>query len=281
MKKLKRWQKIILALFVLGLAACVWEFFSSQNPWLLSFKRSVKYEVLHLSPENTAHELGGLCDRTEVAACYVDGAEADALDFSADCKKVYYDLEHDLSSVVNYLDGWQLRFPGKVELDQSLSPLFLTVLGEDYDVTISRERAPYQSKKDIITFELSTFFPFFSDHTVQDYIEHYEYRFLLSREWQESNRVYVGQMGELLFHAKVEGLTEGQYDSYLFGAFPTGSREYIRVVWRFHAVFRCAAGQDAGEQPPVLRPGGRRPFPDGLLSRHQSNQLVSRDPSGL
>ena len=68
MKKLKRWQKIILALFVLGLAACVWEFFSSQNPWLLSFKRSVKYEVLHLSPENTAHELGGLCDRTEVAA---------------------------------------------------------------------------------------------------------------------------------------------------------------------------------------------------------------------
>ena len=235
MKKLKRWQKIILALFVLGLAACVWEFFSSQNPWLLSFKRNIKYEVLHLSPENTVHELGGLSGSAEEIVRYVDGAEAEKLDFSADCKKIYYDPDRDVSRVVNYLDGWQLTFPGKVELDQSLSPLFLTVLGEDYDVTISRERAPYQSKKDIITFELSTFLPFFPDHTVQDYIEHYEYRFLLNREWQESNRVYVGQMGELLFHAKVEGLTEGQYDSYLYGAFPTGSREYIRVVWRFHS----------------------------------------------
>ena len=97
MKKLKRWQKIILALFVLGLAACVWEFFSSQNPWLLSFKRNIKYEVLHLSPENTVHELGGLSGSAEEIVRYVDGAEAEKLDFSADCKKIYYDPDRDVS----------------------------------------------------------------------------------------------------------------------------------------------------------------------------------------
>jgi len=226
-------HKIILTLLLLGAAACLWELVSSQNPWVLSFKRNVKYEILHWSPESR-QEADGLSAKAEILR-YVDGTAAAELDFSADCKKVYYDPDQNISRVVNYLDGWQMDFPGKVELDQSLSPLFLTVLGEGYDVTVSRERAPYQSKKDLVTFELSTFLPFFSDRTVQDYINHYEYRFLLNQEWQQNNRVQVDRReGDFFCHAQVADLNEGQYDGYFYLSILTGSREYIRVVCRFH-----------------------------------------------
>ena len=49
-KQLPLWLKGLSALLALGLVLCVWEFFSSQNPYILPLKRALKYEVLRLSP---------------------------------------------------------------------------------------------------------------------------------------------------------------------------------------------------------------------------------------
>ena len=46
MKKQKPlWLKLLLALLVAGVLACVWEFASSQNPYILPVKRALKYDV--------------------------------------------------------------------------------------------------------------------------------------------------------------------------------------------------------------------------------------------
>lgn len=238
-KKMPLWLKILLGLVALGLLACVWEFISSQNPYVLPVKRSLVHGVLGMSTENEKAEIAGLAPGW-TAETYVDGVSASALDLKRDSKRVYDDGQ--ITRLVNYLDGYQLDLPAGTEFDFSLSPLYVTgsSAGAGVDVTVSRERASYQSFKDIVTFELSTFFPFLRDHTVEDYVRHYEYRFLLSEEWQSSNdvsvRSWTGESGIFFISAAVDGLTDKALcDRYLYATVYTGSREYLRLMYRFHS----------------------------------------------
>lgn len=235
MKK-KLWLKLLLTLVLLGLAACAWEFASSQNPYILPVKRALKYNVLGMTTANEKRETSGLNSDTLRVSIYENGERPDGHPSSAtDCKLVYED--DSITRLVNYTDGYQMDFPAGTQFDFSLSPLYVYGYGDGFDVTISREKASYQSIKDVITFELSTFLPwFFDDHTVEDYIRHYEYRFLLDEGWQEENGVIVNERtfdgGEHAIFAHVNGLNEAQYDRYLFVTIPTASREYLRVMYR-------------------------------------------------
>lgn len=59
-KSLARWKKVFLTVLALGLIACVWEFVSSQNPYLLPVKRALKYDLLHRSPISERDRTAGL-----------------------------------------------------------------------------------------------------------------------------------------------------------------------------------------------------------------------------
>ena len=236
-KRLPLWLKILLALFALGLAACVWEFASSQNPYVLPVKRALKYEVLRLSPVSEKKETAGLADghaleRWENGAMDTDGK----FDVRADNKAVYRD--NTTTRLVNYLDGWQMDFPAGTQFDFSLAPLYVRAEGEGFDAVISRETATYNGLKDVITFELSTFLPFlFHDETVKAHVDYYEYRFLLDHNWQKNNRVAVdtwtAEGGTEYIFATIQEPGEASYDGYLYATVYTGSREYIRVMCRF------------------------------------------------
>ena len=237
MKKRKPlWLKILLALVLLGLAACAWEFISSQNPYVLPVKRALKYDVLGMTTADEARETAGLNADTLRVSVHENGQRPDGVPSpDTDCKLVYDDGQ--ITRLVNYTDGYQLDLPANTVFDFSLSPLYVTAYGEGFDVTISREKADYQSIKDVITFELSTFLPwFFDDRTVEDYIRHYEYRFLLDEGWQQNNGVSARELvfddGTRAIFAGVHGLDDGLYDRYLFITVPTASREYLRIMYR-------------------------------------------------
>jgi len=237
MKKTKPlWLKILLTLVLLGVIACVWEFISSQNPYVLPIKRALKYEVLGMTTADEKRETAGLNADTLRVSLYENGERADGYPApNTDCKRVYED--GNITRLVNYTDGYQMSFPAGTQFDFSLSPLYVYGQGDGFDVTISREKADYQSIKDVITFELSTFLPwFFEDHTVADYIRHYEYRFLLDEGWQKENGVIARERtfddGTQSIMAIVHGLDEAQYDRYLFITIPTASREYLRIMYR-------------------------------------------------
>jgi len=236
-KKKPLWLNILLGLLIVGVAACLWEFISSQNPYILPVKRALKYNVLHLSTENRSRETAGLAEGWSEHTC-VDGAAAQGVDLSRDSKRVYDDGQ--VTSLVNYLDGYQMYFPSGTQFDFSLSPLYVTGGNGDFDVSISRERASYLSLKDVVTFELSTFLPLFRDGTVEDYVRFYEYRFLLDERWQQNNDVTVsswtGEDGTFFIRAVIHGMQDSSiYDSYLYATIYTGSREYLRVMYRYHS----------------------------------------------
>ena len=244
MKKTKPlWLKILLVLVLLGLAACAWEFASSQNPYILPVKRALKYNVLGMTTANEKRETSGLNADTLRVSIYENGERADGIpNPDTDCKRVYDDGA--TTRLVNYTGGYQLDLPANSIFDFSLAPLYTTGHGEGFDVTISREKADYQSIKDVITFELSTFLPgIFKDSTVQDYVYHYEYRFLLDEGWQKNNGISVTSwtQGDLLF---IEALADNfpdvaytnpgpVYDGYLYVTRFTSSREYLRLMFRY------------------------------------------------
>ena len=234
MKKTKPlWLKILLALALLGVIACVWEFASSQNPYLLPVKRALKYNVLGLSTVNQEAERAGLsADHTSTV--YTNGVELTGkFDPAADNKKVLRDAA--TTRLVNYTHGYQLDLPAGAEFDFSLSPVYTTGRGASFDVTVSREKADYQSLKDVVTFELSTLLPwFFEDYTVENYVYYYEYRFLLDEGWQQNNGVTTSSWTDDALDAYfVEAQVDDLYDGYLYVNYFTPSREYLRVMFRY------------------------------------------------
>ena len=234
-KKTPLWRKLLLTLVLLGLAACTWEFISSQNPYILPVKRALKYNVFAQSTVNRDAERAGLAE-DHSSVVYSDGEVLTTeFDPTADNKKILSDS--NLTRLVNYAHGYQLDTPAGTEFDFALSPLFVTGKGEGFDVTVSREKADYQSLKDVITFELSTFLPwFFDDNTVENYVYHYEYRFLLDEGWQRNNGVTTSSWtdGSIYFvEAQVDGLSDDLFDGYLYVNYFTPSREYLRVMFRY------------------------------------------------
>ncbi|MBE6973724.1 MAG: hypothetical protein E7440_07615 [Ruminococcaceae bacterium] len=239
MKKTKPlWLKILLWLVLLGVLACAWEFASSQNPYILPVKRTLKYDVLGMTTANESRETAGLNADTLRVSVYENGERADGHPSpDTDCKRVYDD--GSVTRLVNYTGGYQLDLPANAIFDFSLSPLFTSGYGEGFDVTVSREKADYQSLKDVITFELSTFLPwFFEDYTVENYVYHYEYRFLLDEGWQQNNGVTTTSWTDDLINAyfveaQVDGLSDDLFDGYLYVNYFTPSREYLRVMFRY------------------------------------------------
>ncbi|MBR2934032.1 MAG: hypothetical protein IKB79_00370 [Oscillospiraceae bacterium] len=238
MKKTKPlWLKILLALVLLGFAACVWEFVSSQNPYILPVKRALKYNVLGMSTVDRDAERTGLSENFS-SVVYSDGEVlTNEFDPAADNKKVLSDDK--LTRLVNYAHGYQLDMPAGAEFDFSLSPLYITGKADSFDVTVSREKADYQSLKDVVTFELSTFLPwFFEDNTVENYVYYYEYRFLLDEGWQKNNGVTTTSwtddaVNAYFVEAQVDELPDELYDGYLYVNYFTSSREYLRVMFRY------------------------------------------------
>ena len=236
MKKKPLWLKILLVLVLLGVLACVWEVVSSQNPYILPVKRALKYDVLGMTTTNESRETTGLNADTLRVALYENGELADGFPSpDTDCKRIYED--GTTTRLVNYTHGYQLDAPAGTQFDFALSPLYVTGKGEGFDLTVSREKADYQSLSDVITFELSTFLPwFFDDNTVQNYVYHYEYRFLLDEGWQAANGVTTTSRtdGNIYFvEAQVDGLPDDLYDGYLYATYFTPSREYLRLMFRY------------------------------------------------
>ena len=234
-KKAPLWLKLLLWLVLLGALAFVWEFASSQNPYILPVKRALKYTVFAQSTVDREAERAGLAEDFS-SVVYSNGEElTKEFNPSADNKKVLSD--GTTTRLVDYAHGYQLDLPAGVAFDFSLSPLFVTGRGNAFDVTVSREKADYQSLKDVITFELSTFLPwFFEDNTVENYVYHYEYRFLLDEGWQQNNGVTATSWtdGDIYFvEAQVDSPPEDLYDGYLYVNYFTPSREYLRVMFRY------------------------------------------------
>lgn len=107
----------------------------------------------------------------------------------------------------NYSKGYMTTLPKDVQLDFSLSPLFVDIYNDKLTMRISREWSPYNE--------------------VGEYINHYLNRFLESTDWRKTNGVlWKGKSVETLLsneeytietdHYFLENNNSENYDSYSF-----------------------------------------------------------------
>lgn len=234
-KKSSLWLRLLKWIALLALAAVVWELITTQNPKLLSIKRGFIHGVLGVSTVDAGRETEGLCEGYTVERYLNGAASQDVYSGKGDGKTVYRDGK--TTRLVNYLDGYQLDFPAGTEFDFSLSPLYTFAGGDGFDCTVSRETATYAGLKDVVKFELSTFFPFYRSNSVESHVEHYEYRFLRDESWLKNNGVVsavtTDSRGDLIISAVLTEPGSAKFDRYLYCVHYTGSREYIRVTYRF------------------------------------------------
>ena len=235
MNKRRIWLRAAAAVLILALLAVVYEAWRTQNPYTLALKRHIKYDLLHMTTENTALETAGLADGYTVTL-YQDGQAIDGEgDPAADRKRVYEDGQ--TTRLVNYLTGYQIDLPAGTEFDFSCSPLFVNGESTECMVTISREKATYASSGEIIRFELANLLPFLPiDRGVEEHVNHYEWRFLLDEGWQQANGVTVTQQRQgnvQLIHAVLENPGQARWDGYTYATIYNDSREYLRLVFRY------------------------------------------------
>ena len=234
-KKKPIWLRVLLVILLFGVLAVGYEAWCTQNPYTLALKRQIKYEVLGMTTQREGKEIAGLEPGYSVTL-YEDGvAVATPGDSAGDRKKVYEDGQ--VTRLVDYLAGCQVDLPRGMTFDFSCGPLYVNGENADCAVTISREKATYASKGEIISFELANLLPFLPiDRGVERHVNEYEWRFLLDEGWQQANAVTVTQErtdNVQLIHAVLQRPGDAQWDGYTYAVVYNNSREYLRLVFRY------------------------------------------------
>lgn len=171
---------------------------------------------------------------------YVNGQPASFLRYNEDASMDRVYRTGGVTRLVSYHDGYQLDFPEGTEFDFSQSANRIVGHGADFRVTVTREYSPYAEPNQEMTDGLAFFAPDFPwEDGVDQYIGHYQSRFILNEEWQANNRVDVtpaevfdaaGRKG-YVYHAVIRDLVSGEYDAYSYLYVRCGEQDFMRAVY--------------------------------------------------
>ena len=234
---------VALLVLMTLLAGLLIGLYRSQDPWLLDRKRYIKYNVLHLHHAAWSAETQGLPWYVR-STLYVDGRPTTDYEYNEESSMDRVYRTKDVTRLVNYHDGYQLDFPAGTEFDFSKSAIAVTGQGEGFRVTVTKEYCMYAEPNQEMTDGLAFYAPDFPWETGMDqYIGHYQSRFLLNREWQENNRVSVtpaevfdgaGHKG-YVYHAVLDGMESGDYDAFSYFFVRYEDQDFLRVVVKYHS----------------------------------------------
>lgn len=144
--------------------------------------------------------------------------------------------------IISAVEGYEFSFPKKASLDDSLGKYSITVSGEGYSCSISREWSPYLDCTEEMTLGLKKYAPYFPyEDGIDQYIGYYQSRFLLNNQWQEANGVSVSDPEifdasghkAYIISAVLKDAPQGSYDGYSFVYIKTESQFFIRMLFKY------------------------------------------------
>lgn len=235
---LRRLLIILAAAALLLITAAAYMFISLQIPSLVTLKRHIKYDILGMSTVDNNAETKDLSDGYTLSE-YENGILREGeFDEWQDNHRVYND--GSVSRLVSYYGGYQIDLPAGSQYDFSYSAGYVLAKGDGFSLTASREWAPYQSAQEKTDFALYCLFPHLGiNRGVEDYVDYYEYRFLMSPDWQAANGVTVTDesAGDRLwiYSAVLAETPEGEFDGYIYVTYLKSTREYVRVMWKYNS----------------------------------------------
>lgn len=125
--------------------------------------------------------------------------------------------------LVDKANGYSLDLPFDVEFDFSFNPIFVKAQSNSFYVTISKEESPYED--------------------IDYYIDYYLNRFMLNKEYQESNNIifkenitkFYNNYNMQIISLVLDKMNENKFDAYTYVIIKTGSSTFYRLMFKYNS----------------------------------------------
>ncbi len=194
--------------------------FCAKNPTILQWRQEIWRWFTYRSNSVFSKETDGLSDILNTDL-YEDNhlIVREKPDFTKDNKKIYE--TEQTCRIVNYTDGYRVDFPRPMEFDFTKSPLFVKGVGQQFDVTISKEQSPYDD--------------------VEEYLSYFLNRFILNESYQTANRLMVQEEAPTtkqgnavqIIRANICEPGDAKFDGYAYVFVKTDTRAFYRLMFRY------------------------------------------------
>ena len=126
-----------------------------------------------------------------------------------------------VTRLTDFTTGFSINLPGKMEPDFTHSPNYIKLTSDFCDITISRERSPYED--------------------IDEYIAHYLNRFITNEDYQVNNGIELmadttrscGTNNVRIISVKIADMPQDRKNVYTYATIKTGGREFFRLMLRF------------------------------------------------
>ncbi len=128
-----------------------------------------------------------------------------------------------VTRLTDFCTGFSVNLPENLEPDFSHSPNFVKLTSDFLDVTISKERSPYEDMDEYIAYYLNRF------------ITNEEYRKNNSMELLVDDTRTYGENKARIISVNITDMPKDKKNIYTFATINTGEREFFRFMFKFRA----------------------------------------------
>lgn len=209
---------VFIVLAILVCAGCA--LYSANSPYVKKIKstiRSIGTELLSVR----SLEYEPLENAKSIL--YVDNqkSQVDKINPKKDNKIV--EKTDKQTRLIDYCTGFLIDLPENMEPDFSHSPNFVKMTSDFLDVTISKERSPYED--------------------IDEYIAHYLNRFITNETLRKNNSIelledYTSTYGKntaRVISVKIADMPEDKKNVYTYATIKTVDREFFRFLFKFRS----------------------------------------------
>jgi hypothetical protein len=126
-----------------------------------------------------------------------------------------------ITRLTDFCTGFSINLPEDLEPDFSHSPNFVKLTSDFLDVTISKERSPYEDMDEYIAYYLNRF------------ITNEEYRKNNSMELLIDDTLACGENKARIISVNITDMPKDKKNIYTFATINTGEREFFRFMFKF------------------------------------------------
>lgn len=210
---------IAVVAFAVGAARVLYPY---AEPYLS--RAATRLRSLRLRPTAVSSLISKPLENRTEAVLYVNNKpkkNAEELYVKNDNKLLEY--AEGISRLTDFTTGFSMDLPENMQPDFSHSPNYVTLSSPFCDITVSKERSPYED--------------------VDEYIAYYLNRFITNEEYRKNNdmelladdtRVF-GKNKARIICVKIADMPADKKNVYTYATVQTGGREFFRLMLRFRS----------------------------------------------
>lgn len=221
-KHTKRKNRIVAVISVLlAIAVCAGCIaYSSNSPYVKELKSTIRNIGTELL---SVRSLKYVPLENAESTLYIDNRKTHGEKANPRKDNKLIERTDNLTRLTDFCTGFSIDLPDSMEPDFSHSPNFVKMTSDFLDITISKERSPYED--------------------IDGYIEHYLNRFITDENLRKNNSIELlsdgthtyGKNTARVISVKITDMPEDKKNVYTYATINTVDREFFRLLFKFRS----------------------------------------------